>query len=108
MKKVITLSVCRLSSGSTQQEPWGGPGAIAVGPSAHRGGKGRQILKVCDARILSNILKNEHPQTISLVLSNMESKKATEVISYLPAQVQSDVIVRMAHLERVDRRSSRR
>ena len=66
--------------------------------------KAGKFLKVCDARILSNILKNEHPQTISLVLSNMESKKATEVISYLPAQVQSDVIVRMAHLERVDRK----
>jgi flagellar motor switch protein FliG len=66
--------------------------------------KASKFLKTCDSRILANTLKNEHPQTISLVLSNMEVRKATEVVSYLPPQVQSDVIVRMAHLERVDKK----
>jgi flagellar motor switch protein FliG len=61
-----------------------------------------KFLRSCDPRILANTLKGEHPQTISLVLSNMEIKQATEVVSFLPQQVQSDVIVRMAHLERVD------
>jgi flagellar motor switch protein FliG len=63
-----------------------------------------KFLKSCDPRILANTLKGEHPQTISLVLSNMEVKQATEVVSFLPQQVQSDVIVRMAHLERVDKK----
>ena len=65
--------------------------------------KASKFLKSCDPRILANTLKSEHPQTISLVLSNMELRQATEVIGHLPAQVQSDVIVRMAHLERVDK-----
>lgn len=65
--------------------------------------KAGKFLKTCDSRILANTLKGEHPQTISLVLSNMELKKATEVVSFLPPQVQSDVITRMAHLERVDK-----
>ncbi len=60
-------------------------------------------MKSCDPRILANTLKSEHPQTISLVLSNMELRQATEVIGHLSTQVQSDVIVRMAHLERVDK-----
>ena len=63
-----------------------------------------KFLKSCDPRILANTLKGEHPQTISLVLSNMEVKQATEVVGFLPQQVQSDVIVRMAHLERVDKK----
>jgi len=63
-----------------------------------------KFLKSCDSRILANTLKGEHPQTISLVLSNMEIKQATEVVGFLPQQVQSDVIVRMAHLERVDKK----
>jgi flagellar motor switch protein FliG len=63
-----------------------------------------KFLKSCDPRILANTLKGEHPQTISLVLSNMEVKQATEVVNFLPQQVQSDVIVRMAHLERVDKK----
>jgi flagellar motor switch protein FliG len=65
--------------------------------------KASKFLKTCDPRILANTLKSEHPQTISLVLSNMDLKQATEVIGHLPAQVQTDVIVRMAHLERVDK-----
>ncbi len=63
-----------------------------------------KFLKSCDPRILANTLKGEHPQTISLVLSNMEVKQATEVVGFLPQQVQSDVIVRMAHLEKVDKK----
>jgi flagellar motor switch protein FliG len=66
--------------------------------------KASKFLKTCDPRILANTLKGEHPQTISLVLSNMEIRQATEVVGFLPAQVQSDVIVRMAHLERVDKK----
>jgi flagellar motor switch protein FliG len=66
--------------------------------------KAGKFLKTCDSRILANTLKSEHPQTISLVLCNMEVRKATEVIGYLPAQVQSDVIMRMAHLEKVDKK----
>ena len=66
--------------------------------------KANKFLKSCDPRILANTLKGEHPQTISLVLSNMEIRQATEVVGFLPSQVQSDVIVRMAHLERVDKK----
>jgi flagellar motor switch protein FliG len=66
--------------------------------------KASKFLKSCDPRILANTLKGEHPQTISLVLSNMEVRQATEVVGFLPSQVQSDVIVRMAHLERVDKK----
>jgi flagellar motor switch protein FliG len=66
--------------------------------------KAGKFLKTCDSRILANTLKGEHPQTISLVLSNMEVRKATEVLGYLSAQVQSDVMMRMAHLEKVDKK----
>ncbi|HVN23141.1 MAG TPA: flagellar motor switch protein FliG [Syntrophorhabdales bacterium] len=66
--------------------------------------KASKFLKSCDPRILANTLRGEHPQTISLVLSNMDIRHATEVVGFLPQQVQSDVIVRMAHLERVDKK----
>jgi flagellar motor switch protein FliG len=63
-----------------------------------------RFLKSCDPRILANTLKSEHPQTISLVLSNMELRQAIEVVGHFPTQVQTDVIVRMAHLEKVDKK----
>jgi flagellar motor switch protein FliG len=66
--------------------------------------KPSKFLKNCDSRILANVLKNEHPQTTSLVLSSLDMKKATEVVGYLPSKIQGDVLMRMASLERVDRK----
>ncbi len=66
--------------------------------------KPSKFLKTCDSRILANILKTEHPQTISLVLSNLDLRKATEVVGFLPSKIQSEVIMRMANLERVDQK----
>lgn len=66
--------------------------------------KPSKFLKNCDSRILANVLKNEHPQTTSLVLSSLDLKKATEVVGYLPSKIQGDVLMRMANLERVDRK----
>jgi flagellar motor switch protein FliG len=66
--------------------------------------KPSKFLKTCDSRILANMLNKEHPQTISLVLSNMDIKKATEVVGFLPVKIQSDVMMRMANLEKVDRK----
>ena len=48
--------------------------------------KAGKFLKSCDPRILANTLKGEHPQTISLVLSNMEVRQATEVVGFLPVK----------------------
>lgn len=61
-----------------------------------------EFLRKCDPRILANILKGEHPQTIALVLSTLGMKKAGEAIVALPEKVQSDVVIRMAFLEKVD------
>jgi len=60
------------------------------------------FLRRCDPKVLANIMKGEHPQTIALVLSTLGNKKAGEAIVALPEKVQSDVIVRMAFLEKVD------
>ncbi len=61
-----------------------------------------EFLRKCDPRALANIIKGEHPQTIALVLSALGTKKAGDAIVALPAKIQSDVIVRMAFLEKVD------
>ncbi|MCX8022126.1 MAG: flagellar motor switch protein FliG [Syntrophorhabdaceae bacterium] len=60
------------------------------------------FLKTCDARLLANTLRGEHPQTIALVFSVLSSKKACEAIANLPENLQGEVIMRMAKLEKVD------
>ncbi|NLT23397.1 MAG: flagellar motor switch protein FliG [Syntrophorhabdus sp.] len=61
-----------------------------------------EFLKRCDARVLANVIREEHPQTMALVLSVLGTKKAGDAISCLPERVQADVVVRMANLEKVD------
>jgi flagellar motor switch protein FliG len=61
-----------------------------------------EFLRRCDPKLLANVLRGEHPQTIALVLSTLGSKKAGDAISALPERVQTEVIMRMANLEKVD------
>jgi flagellar motor switch protein FliG len=61
-----------------------------------------EFLRRCDPRLLANVLRGEHPQTIALVLSTLGTKKAGEAIGALPERVQSEVVMRMANLAKVD------
>ena len=61
-----------------------------------------EFLKTCDPRLLANTVRGEHPQTIALIFSTLNSKKACEAIGFLPAKIQGEVVTRMAYMERVD------
>jgi flagellar motor switch protein FliG len=61
-----------------------------------------EFLRRCDPKLLANVLRGEHPQTIALVLSTLGPKKAGDAISALPERIQAEVIMRMANLEKVD------
>ncbi len=63
-----------------------------------------EFLRTADAKMLANVLRGEHPQTIALVLSMLNVKKAHELVSHLPDKVHYDVLTRMAYLEKVDRK----
>ncbi|CAD7286228.1 flagellar motor switch protein FliG [Campylobacter suis] len=47
---------------------------------------------------LSDFIVKEHPQTIALILAHMDATSAAETLSYLPDDLRSDVVVRMANL----------
>ena len=49
-------------------------------------------------RVLSGYLKNEHPQTIAVILSRIKSEHAAKVIASLPDMLGEDVISRMLTL----------
>jgi flagellar motor switch protein FliG len=57
------------------------------------------FLKNAEMDSLHTFLKEEHPQTVALVLSYLEPAKAAEVLSKLPAERQFDIVERIAHLE---------
>jgi flagellar motor switch protein FliG len=56
------------------------------------------IARKADAHQLLNIISNEHPQTIALVLCYLQPDKAAQIISALPEDVQSEVALRIASM----------
>lgn len=52
-----------------------------------------------DFRGIANLLSQEHPQTIAVVLARLQSDQTSEIIEHLPRQLQSDVIARIATLK---------
>lgn len=60
-----------------------------------------EIFRNLDIRVLAEFIKNEHPQTIALIISQLLSDEASEVLASLPDNLQLDVIDRMAKLENI-------
>ncbi|BBO88300.1 flagellar motor switch protein FliG [Desulfosarcina ovata] len=51
--------------------------------------------------LLNQLIQNEHPQTISLVVAHIEPHIASEVMSLLPDELKADVAYRIANLDKV-------
>ncbi len=57
--------------------------------------------KKADPRQLANIIGQEHPQTIALILSYLQSDQAAIVLAALPAELQAEIARRVAVMERI-------
>jgi flagellar motor switch protein FliG len=60
-----------------------------------------EILRSADPTQVANLLAEEHPQTIALVLSYLEAKLAADIMTNLPDELQVEVTLRLAKMERV-------
>jgi flagellar motor switch protein FliG len=58
-------------------------------------------IKNIDAKALGNFIRNEHPQTIALILAHIDPGKSAQIISEFPEPLQQDVMLRIADLEPV-------
>jgi len=50
---------------------------------------------------LYNLIKDEHPQTIAIVLVHLDTAVASEVLSNMPDEIKTDVAIRIANLDKV-------
>lgn len=66
-----------------------------------RSSKGLESLKWMESRAIAELVGQEHPQIIALVLAHLEPDQAAEVIGYLPERTRSDVVMRIATLDGV-------
>jgi len=64
-----------------------------------RNSKGLEALKWMDARAVAEIIRVEHPQIISIVLSYLDPDHAAEILTALPENMRVDIMMRIAALD---------
>ncbi|TWI02790.1 flagellar motor switch protein FliG [Luteimonas cucumeris] len=60
---------------------------------------GLDTLKWMDPRAIADLVRNEHPQIIAIVLAHLDSDQAAETLKILPERARSDVLLRIATLD---------
>lgn len=63
--------------------------------------KGLETLKWMESSSVANVIRNEHPQIIAIVLAHLSRDKAGAVLDLLSEEIQTDVMVRVASLDKV-------
>jgi flagellar motor switch protein FliG len=62
---------------------------------------GFYMLRKVDPNQIIPFISKEHPQTISLILSQLDSRQAAGVVNGLPPELQSDVAFRIAQMDNI-------
>ena len=65
------------------------------------GAKGLDSLKWMDSKQVASIIRNEHPQIQTIVLSYLEPEQSAEILAQFPEKVRLDLLMRIANLEEV-------
>jgi flagellar motor switch protein FliG len=70
---------------------------INIGPSS----KGLEALKWMDSRSVAELIRQEHPQIIAIVLAYLDADQSAAILAQLPAAIRADVVMRIALLDGV-------
>lgn len=62
---------------------------------------GLKKLKKAAPEVLLSVLRGEHPQTLALIMAHLETKQAAAVIEVMDTDLASDVLYRVARMEKV-------
>ncbi len=65
------------------------------------GAKGLDSLKWMDSKQVASIIRNEHPQIQTIVLSYLEPEQSAEILAQFPEKVRLDLLMRIENLEEV-------
>src|SRR5690606_19088778 len=62
---------------------------------------GLDTLKWMDARSVSDMIRNEHPQIQAIVIAYLDPDQSAEILTYFPEKVRLDIMMRVASLDTV-------
>jgi len=60
-----------------------------------------KVIESLDAEQLADLIKDEHPQTIAIILAYLKPEVASEVFARLSDEIKTEVAVRIANLDKV-------
>lgn len=66
-----------------------------------RNSSGMEMLKWMDPRAIADLIRNEHPQIMAIVMSHLEPDQAAETLKNFPERMRADVLLRVATLDNV-------
>jgi len=66
-----------------------------------RKSKGLDVLKWMEPRAIVEIIREEHPQVLAIIISYLDADLGAKVLAELPASVQTEVLMRIAQLDGV-------
>ena len=79
-----------------------GEGAETAGDGIEdRRGNNLKAIQSIAPELLIQLVQNEHPQTISLIIAHLKPQVASEVMGLLPDELRPDVAYRIANLDKV-------
>ncbi|OGR04508.1 MAG: flagellar motor switch protein FliG [Deltaproteobacteria bacterium RIFOXYA12_FULL_61_11] len=58
-------------------------------------------IQYLDSDIIAALIKKEHPQTIAVILTILDPERAGRILGHLPENMQTEVILRMATMEKI-------
>ncbi len=64
-----------------------------------RNSKGLEALKWMETRAVADLVRNEHPQIVAIVLAYLDPDQAADVVAQLPERMRGDVLMRIARLD---------
>lgn len=59
------------------------------------------MLANMDSKTIANFLSQEHPQTIAVILAKLKAKQTSDIIGFLPPELQAEVVMRIADVDQV-------
>ena len=74
----------------------------ADGEELAEGTEGLEAILALGAEEIFELIKDEHPQTIAIILILLKTATASDVVARLPDEIKTDVAVRVVNLEKVN------
>lgn len=61
--------------------------------------KGIEALKWMEPRAVAELIRNEHPQIIAIVMSYLDADQAADTLAAMPERIRGDILMRIATLD---------